>query len=64
MELLPNADCGARRPSKEAIHIGSGGPAKGLHNCPSPEAETPAMRSSRDFAAVAAQKAAPAALRF
>jgi hypothetical protein len=64
MELLPNADCGARRPFKEAIHIGSGGPVKGLLARPSPEVETRPTCSSRDFAVVAAQKAAPVALRF
>src|ERR1700744_3455956 len=34
LELLPNADCGARRPFKEGIHIGSGGAAKGPRACP------------------------------
>jgi len=64
MELLPNADCGVRRPFKEAIHIGSGAPVKGLLGCPSLEVESWPARSSRDFAVVAAQKAALAAPRF
>jgi len=64
MELLPNADCGARRPIKEAIHIGSDGPVKGLLGRPSQEVESRPACSSRDFAAVAAQKAGLAAPRF
>jgi hypothetical protein len=49
---------------KGAIHIGSGGSAKGLLASPSPEVARPDSRFSRDFAVVAAQKAAPVALRF
>src|SRR6201981_2339950 len=64
MELLPNADSGARRPFKEAIHIGSGGLVKGLPTCPSPEVASPAAPFSRDFAVVAAQKPAGRRIAF
>jgi hypothetical protein len=49
---------------KGAIHIGSGGSAKGLLASPSPEVARPDSRFSRDFAVVAAQKPAGRRIAF